>query len=208
MANPAYDQALATGKVVIRKWWFNQNSDKNQISLQFQQAVERPQTQSSATSTLIGLAQGSTLGNTTRVTTLFSADATLAANVLGSREGDATMGSPVVLGNAFFSALAQAMGTEFTGDLAIQITENLQKNPRAPRQTPKSNPNTGEIVMSYDATSGSMKPVYRHTELVDAAHCEHTFLTPQPAPVIATPPVAPTGTTAATVAPFGSEIAS
>lgn len=207
MANPAYDQALATGQVVIRKWWFNQNSDKNQMTIQFQQAVERPQTQSSTTSTLIGLAQGSTLGNTTRVTTLFSADATLAANVLQSREGDATMGSPVVTANAFFQALAQAMGTEFNGNLAIQITENLQKNPRSPKQTPKSNPNTGEVVVSYDAATGSMKPVYRHTELVDAAHCEHTFLTPQQAPVMAAAPVAQP-TAAAPFAAFGSEIAS
>ena len=38
----AYSNALTTGQVVVRKWWVNTNSAKNQITVQFQQEVERP----------------------------------------------------------------------------------------------------------------------------------------------------------------------
>lgn len=179
MPNPAYDSALTTGEVVIRKWWFNTNSTKNQMSLQFQQEVERPANAQQTSSLLIGLAQGQEgLGNVTRATALMSFDANIAASVLGSKEGDATMGSPVFAAENFFKVLAENAGKEFNTKLAIQVTENFAKNPYAKKQSPKINPQSGEIIKSLNPETGTEMPVYRHTELVDAATCEHTFIVP------------------------------
>ena len=107
MSNPAYENALATGKVVIRKWWFNTNSTKNQMTVQFQQAVERPANDAgTANSLLISLEQGTeALGTHTRVTALRSFNADKASAVLQSREGDATMGSPVMFAEDFYEEL-------------------------------------------------------------------------------------------------------
>jgi len=205
MANPAYNQALSTGKVHIRKWWFNTNSTKNQMTLQFQQEIERPASQQQTSSLLIGLAQGTDgLGNTTRATALMSFNADIAAAILGSKEGDATMGSPVIAAENFFKVVAENAGQEFQAKLAIQVTENFAKNPYAKKQTPKVNPTTNEVVKSLNPKTGTEMAVYRHTELVDAAHCEHTFVVPVRATAEtetpATPAVSP-------VAAFG-EIAS
>lgn len=173
MANPAYDQALTTGKVVIRKWWFNTNSTKNQMTLQFQQAVEKPDSQVSANSMLISLEQGTEpLGNTTNVTALRSINADKATAILGSREGDATMGSPVIEANVFYEKLGFPEGTEF----AIQVTENFEKNQYSKTQSPKVNPSTDEVVVATNPVTGTQMPVYRHTELVIANTCEHTFI--------------------------------
>ena len=173
MANPAYDQALTTGEVVIRKWWFNTNSTKNQMTLQFQQAVEKPDSQVSANSMLISLEQGTEpLGNTTNVTALRSINADKATAILGSREGDATMGSPVIEANVFYEKLGFPPGTKF----AIQVTENFEKNPYSNSHSPKVNPTTDEVVVATNPATGTQMPVYRHTELVIADTCKHTFI--------------------------------
>ena len=174
MANPAYDQALTTGKVVIRKWWFNTNSTKNQMSVQFQQEVERPASNASAAnSLLISVEQGTEgLGTHTRVTALRSFDANRAAQVLGSREGDATMGSPVMFAEDFYQKLGVPAGTQ----LSIQVTENFTKNPYSKSQSPKINPSTSEVVVATNPETGTQMAVYRHTDLVLAANCEHTFV--------------------------------
>ena len=171
----AYENALATGKVVVRKWWVNTNSSKNQITVQFQQEVERPASAASANSLLIALEQGTeALGNVTRVTSLRSFNADKAAAILGSREGDATMGSPVLFANDFYAKLGAPAGTE----LAVQVTENFEKNPYSKTQQPKVNPATGEIVMAQNPATGTNMPVYRHTDLVVASTCKHKFITP------------------------------
>ena len=188
MANPAYDQALTTGKVVIRKWWFNTNSTKNQMTVQFQQAVERPTNDaSSANSLLISLEQGTeALGTHTRVTALRSFNADKASAILGSREGDATMGSPVFTADDFYQKLGMPEGTQ----LAVQVTENFDKNPYSKSQTPKVNPSTGEVVVATNPVTGTQMPVYRHTDLVLADNCSHTFIASESAqaqPAAATP---------------------
>jgi len=173
MANPAYDQALTTGEVVIRKWWFNTNSTKNQMTLQFQQAVEKPASEVNVNSLLISMEQGTEpLGNTTNVTALRSINADKASAILASREGDATMGSPVIEANAFYEKLGFPEGTKF----AIQVTENFEKNPYSKTQSPKVNPSTKEVVVATNPLTGTQMPVYRHTELVIADTCEHTFI--------------------------------
>lgn len=174
MANQAYENALATGKVVVRKWWVNTNSQKNQMAVQFQQLVERPQNDpSSINSLLIGLEQGSeSLGNTTRVTAIRSFNLDQASNYLGSREGDATMGSDVMFANDLY----QSLGLPANIDLAIQVTENFTKNPKATSQTPKINPSTGEVVVATNPQTNTQMPVYRHTEIVTKETCNHTFI--------------------------------
>jgi hypothetical protein len=179
MANPAYDQALSTGRVLVRKWFRNNNSTKNQMTVQFQQLVDRPESPESSLNELIGLAQGSAIGNQTRVTALMSFNADRASAVLGSMEGDATMGSPVVAAEVFFNKLAEMDGKQFTTRLAIQVTENFTKNPKAPRQTAKINPTTKEVVTSLNPATGTQMPVFRHTSLVAEANCNHTFIVPQ-----------------------------
>jgi len=170
----AYENALATGQVVVRKWWVNTNSTKNQITVQFQQEVERPASAANANSLLISIEQGTeALGNTTRVTSLRSFNADKAAAILGSREGDATMGSPVTFANDFYAKLGAPAGTE----LAVQVTENFEKNPYSNTQTPKVNPSTGEVVMAHNDATGTEMPVYRHTDLVIASTCKHKFIT-------------------------------
>jgi len=185
MANPAYDQALATGKVVIRKWWVNTNSTKNQMTVQFQQTVERPETATTSSNALISLEQGTeALGNTTSVTALRSFSIDRAAAILKSREGDATMGSPVYYADDFYAALGAPQGTT----LGIQVTENFTKNAYSRTQTPKVNPSSGEIVVATNPTTGTQMPVYRHTDLVFAHDCVHTFVAGE-TPVVATAPM-------------------
>jgi len=169
----AYENALATGQVVIRKWWVNTNSSKNQITVQFQQEVERPASAASTNSLLISLEQGTeALGNTTRVTALRSFNADKAAAILGSREGDATQGGETMFANDFYAQLGAPAGTE----LAVQVTENFEKNPYSKTQTPKVNPSTGEVVMAHNDSTGTEMPVYRHTDLVVASTCSHKFI--------------------------------
>jgi hypothetical protein len=154
MQNPAYENALTTGKVVIRKWWFNTNSTKNQISVQFQQAVERPANNASTVnSMLISLEQGTdALGTHTRVTALRS----------------------------FAADKAAAIGLPAGTQLAVQVTENFTKNPYSKTQSPKINPSTGEVVVATNPETGTQMPVYRHSDLVLAGSCEHTFIAAEP----------------------------
>ena len=176
--NQAYENALTTGKVVIRKWWFNTNSTKNQISVQFQQAVERPaNSASTVNSLLISLEQGTEgLGTHTRVTALRSFAADKAAAILGSREGDATMGSPVLFAEDFYVKLGLPAGTQ----LAIQVTENFTKNPYSKTQSPKVNPSTSEVVVATNPETGTQMPVYRHTDIALAHLCENNFIAASP----------------------------
>ena len=85
----AYENALATGQVVVRRWWFNTSSSKNQVTVQFAQAVERPASSAAdANSALIALEQGTEgISNTTTVTALRSIDADRAQAFFGSTEG-------------------------------------------------------------------------------------------------------------------------
>lgn len=180
----AYSDALATGQVVIRKWWFNSNSEKNQVTVQFQQAVERPASAASANSLLISLEQGTeALGNTTNVTTLRSFNADKASAFLGSREGDSTQGGDVKFANDLYKSL----GAPADIDLAVEVTENFEKNPYSKSHQPKKNPSTGEVVTAENPVTGTAMPVYRHTNLVLAQQCNHKFIVAEPETQTAAP---------------------
>lgn len=180
----AYTDALATGQVVIRKWWYNANSAKNQITVQFQQQVERPSTASSANSLLISLEQGTeSLSNTTAVTALRSFNADKVSAFLGSREGQSTEAGDVKFANDLYKSL----GLPADIDLSIQVTENFEKNPYSSSHQPKKNPSTGEVVTALNPVTGTNMPVYRHTDLVVASQCKNTFIVAQPETQTAAP---------------------
>lgn len=147
--NPLFVNALDSGKVVVRRWWYNNNSDKDQVSVQFMQQIEKEGDNNS----LLAIAQGST--NKQSVTAIFSFSADVAQAHLGSTEGSfVTEGQPVFANDMF--------GQEVN----IQVTENFTANPYSKSHQPKINPGTGEVVTAYNAETGEDAPVYRHTELV------------------------------------------
>lgn len=170
----AYENALATGQVVVRRWWFNTNSSKNQVTVQFAQAVERPASSAAdANSTLIALEQGTEgISNMTTVTALRSIDAARAQAFFGSTEGNSVEGGTVYFANDLYKSLGAAADV----DLAIQITENFEKNPYSKTQQPKSNPSTGEVVVALNPATGTHMPVYRHTDLMLSKICSNKFI--------------------------------
>lgn len=170
----AFENALATGQVVVRRWWFNTNSSKNQVTVQFAQQIERPATSAAdANSALIALEQGTEgIGNTTVVTALRSIDATRAQAFFGSTEGNCMEGGTVHLANDLYKSL----GAVADVDLAIQVTENFEKNPYSSTQQPKSNPSTGEVVTALNPKTGTHMPVYRHTDLMLSKICSNKFI--------------------------------
>ena len=126
-----------------------------------------------ANSALIALEQGTEgIGNTTTVTALRSIDADRAQAFFGSTEGNSMQGGTVYYANDLYKSLGAVDGT----DLAIQITENFEKNPYSKTQQPKSNPSTGEVVTALNPTTGTHMPVYRHTDLMLSKMCSNKFI--------------------------------
>lgn len=198
MNQPAYQNALDTGKCVVRRSWVNTNSKAgNQVTVQFQQMVERPVTDAaSATSALIALEQGTdNLGTHTAATALRSFNMDKIAQVFGTHEVDFWREGTPVFCNDLYAALGAPEGLEFV----IQITENFEKNPYSKTQTPKSNPATAEIVVATNPVTGTQMPVYRHTDVVPASVCKHTFIASERASTIPTP-VSPFGVGAGEIA--------
>jgi len=148
---PAYEQALLTGKLLVRKWWKNTNSDKEQISVQFQQEVPRKNT-SSATdvSSLVADAQG--ISNKARPTAIFSFKAEIAENILGSSEGDC-----IEEGNEIFFGKVLFPNAKMVG---IQVIQTFSPNEFKSDHQPVINPLTGEIKAFFG------RPVYQHEELI------------------------------------------
>jgi len=184
MNQKAYENALNTGKCVIRRSWVNQNSSKNQVTVQFQQMVERPATDAaSATSALIALEQGTdALGTHTYVTALRSFSADKIREVLGTDTVDFYQSGTPVFANDLYAKLGAPEGMEF----GIKVTENFEKNPYSKTQQPKANPSTGEVVVATNPATGTQMPVYRHTDLVPAQLCEHTFIASESAQTAST----------------------
>ncbi len=189
MNQKAYENALDTGKCAIRRTWVNTNSGKNQVTVQFQQMVERPATDAaSATSALIALEQGTdALGTHTYVTALRSFNADKIKEVLKSDTVDFYKSGTPVFANDLYAALGAPDGMEF----GIQVTENFEKNPYSKTQTPKVNPSTGEVVVATNPVTGTQMPVYRHTDVVPAELCKHTFVATERAQTASTVTGAP-----------------
>ena len=73
--------------------------------------------------------------------------------------------------------LYKSLGATADVDLAIQITENFEKNRDCSKtQTPKSNPSTGEVVTALNPATGTHMPVYRHTDLMLSKICSNKFI--------------------------------
>jgi hypothetical protein len=163
----SYENALTTGKVVVRRWWANTRSTKNQVSVQFQQEIESPKTSSSMDSAMIALEQGTdALGGTQRPTAIRSLSAEQAIKLLGAIEGSSNQeGDAIVYADDLYGFV--------TG---IEVKENFEKNPYSAAQEPKSNPSTGEIVTAINPANGALMPVYRHTKLTAAEQCAHNFV--------------------------------
>ena len=175
MAN-AYENTLATGQVVVRRFWYNTQSSRDQVSVQFAQKVERPSTGVSANSSLIALEQGSEeLDNTTTVTAIRSFSAEKAREIFGATEGSFVEGGTPVLGNDVYSKLGGA-----PTEVAIQVTENFTKNRYAKNHDPKINPASGEVVMAMNPATDTLMPVYRHTDITLAHLCENNFIAASP----------------------------
>ena len=196
----AYENALATGQVVIRRWWFNTNSSRNQVTVQFAQRIERPATAASGNSQLIALEQGlEGLANETTVTALRSFNAEQAQAFFGSTEGDCMQGGTVYFANDLYKSLSGGSNV----DVAVQVKENFTRNKYSQTQQPKSNPSTGEVVTALNPATGTPMPVYRHTDLVIASTCMNEFITADDSSASTTPTGAIGRPKAATVATDG-----
>ena len=163
----AYDNALATGKTVVRRWWANARSTKNQVSVQFQQEIDGPVTAAGTDSLMIALEQGTeALGGKQRPTAIRSMSAEQAVKLLGTIEGNCyEEGNKVIFADSVYGFA--------TG---IEVKEDFTKNPYSNSQQPKSNPTTGEVVTAINAATGTAMPVYRHTKLTAAEQCTHHFI--------------------------------
>ena len=144
-----YAEALDSGKVVVRRWWVNTQSDKDQVSVQFQQQIEK----GGDNNDLIAIAQGGS--NSQRVTAIHSFKTSVARAHLGSTEGSFVEDGQPVFGNDMFGQ-----------EVNIQVIENFVPNPKSRSHEPKCNPSTGEVVMAYNPETKQDDPVYRHTELI------------------------------------------
>ena len=162
-----YENALSTGKTVVRRWWANARSTKNQVSVQYQQEIDGPVTSSSMDSLMIALEQGTeSLSGKQRPTAIRSMSAEQAIKLLGALEGSCNQeGDAIVFADDVYGFA--------TG---IEVKENFEKNPYSSAQTPKSNPSTGEVVTATNPANGALMPVYRHTKLTAAGQCAHNFV--------------------------------
>jgi hypothetical protein len=156
--NPLFTNALSTGKVVVRRWWVNTQSEKDQISVQFQQEIEKEEDDNS----LMAIAQGSS--SKQRPTAIYSFKADVAKAHLGSTEGSFVVEGQPVFANDIWGK-----------EINIQVTENFTPNPYSKSHQPKVNPGTGEVVTSFNPETKQDEPVYRHTDLV-SGKTENTFI--------------------------------
>lgn len=158
--NPLFTSALNTGKVVVRRWWVNTQSEKDQISVQFQQEIEKGEDDNS----LMAIAQGSS--SKQRPTTIYSFKADVAKAHLGSTEGSFVVEGQPVFANDIWGK-----------EINIQVTENFTPNPYSKSHQPKVNPGTGEVVTAYNGDTQKDEEVYRHTELIGGV-ANHRFMAP------------------------------
>lgn len=162
--NMKTSDALSDGRVYVRKAWKNKNKP-GQVGVQFIQEIDREL--KGTPNNLISIAQGTEAYNRQRVTTILSFNEEIAVQLFGAAEFDLS-----VEGEAMVAS--EAMGTE----VSIQVTENFTPNAFSENHEPKINPSSGEIVTGRDS-EGELKPVYRHTKLVEGSTCNHTFIVPE-----------------------------
>lgn len=144
-----YQELLETGQPVVRKVWVNENSTKDQVSVQFIQQIKRDTT--GTPNKLIALAQGIDGIGQNLVTSIFSF-AAVQAKAFGLVPGE------------YHEGESKTAKDVFGLDVNIQVVENTTPNGYSKvAQQPKLNPKTNEVLL-LDG-----KPIYRHTELVEGA---------------------------------------
>lgn len=151
-----FNEALTTGKVVVRKAWTNKNNPE-QVAVQFFQQIDSP----TSVNSLISMAQG--IQPVQTVSAIFSFAKDVAQSKLGGTDVDFTTGGEAIYASDMFGQ-----------EVNIQVTENFTPNPYSKSHQPKVNPATGEVVVGLDSTTGKNMPVYRHTELVPGV-ATHTW---------------------------------
>lgn len=153
-------EALKDGRVYIRKAWKNANKP-GQVGVQFVQEIDRDL--DNTPNNLISVAQGTEGFSKQRVTAIMSFKEEIALKLFGSAEFDLSEDGEAKCADDIFGGL-----------VSIKVTENFSPNPYAKSHAPKINPSTGQIVTGR-STDGTLKPVYRHTELVQG-EAKHTFI--------------------------------
>lgn len=147
-------------EVRVQKIWVNTNSDKNQVTVQFCQEVEKDNT---VINPLVQAAQGVNFGPQ-HLTALMSFNREKAIEFFGTDAGEYKESPfnqrPTV--EKFEEAVGEAV--------AISVTENTTQNPLSPTQTPKVNPQTGEVLTYKGA------PIFRHTELTLESRSYYNWL--------------------------------
>lgn len=137
-----------TTAIKVRKIWENTNSQKDQVSVMFAQQYEN-----NTGSVLIAAAQGTGNFGPSMLTTIMSFNREKAIEYFGTTEADYSTEPFENWGDP--SKFEAAVGKK----VVISVEENLTPNPQQKNHQPKTNPTTGEILLS----DGS--PIYRHTEL-------------------------------------------
>lgn len=159
-------QGKSKSSVRIRKIWVNENSSKDQVTVQFAQLLEA----TASGNALVAVAQGTNFGPNT-ATALLSFARTQAEKFFGTVSADysdqpfESWPEPT----AFVEMLREQTGDPNT-TLEISVVENFTQNPETPAQTPKINPSTGEEL------SKNGQPIYRHTTLATNATVERVFI--------------------------------
>lgn len=144
---------MSNQEVKIRKIWTNENSSKDQVTVQFVQKARGPL----AVGKLAVIAQDLSSLGTGTVTALFSMKSDVCQRLFGTTDADYS--------NLEYDQMPSAnpLAKELGEALTISVVENTTQNPANPNQQPKINPVTQEILMSGG------KPIYRHTTLTPAS---------------------------------------
>ena len=164
-----FQQALETGKVIVRRAWLNNRSRKDQVSVQFMQEIESPNAGGNA---LVAVAQG--VGNgKQRITDVLSFARPQFLQLFGldsiDEEGV----------NYYDSDVEPPIAEDIFGmEVNISVTENTDPreyddNGNAVREMnlrqAKLNPQTNEYLMSNG------EHIYRHTKMAPG-EATHQFL--------------------------------
>jgi len=150
----AFNAALKTGAVILREIQPSKKEGSDQLALHFMQEITMPETE--GRNKLVSILQKKGNG-TNRVTAIMSASPEFCEDN-GLEVGKYSEDETIVTGEALFGE-----------EVNIQVIENLTKNPYSTTQTPKINPDSGEV-LEYKGD-----PIFRHTDL-KAGNVTHSFL--------------------------------
>jgi len=168
--NEKFKEALQAGKALIRKIWVNENSSKNQVSVQVQQRVVLAGSAGAGGSVVVAATQG--LDGSNYPTNILSFEKGIFEKAFGSPVTemlDYSDGSTIVEIDSIFKAL---QGEKFP-TVNIQIMESLEPNENVENDTPKVNPQNDEILAKN--VDGNLMPIYRRTMCV-AGKAEHVLI--------------------------------